>query len=778
MPASVDRALANLNVFRVNATSCGCCLPCMQPAPVFYLDIRVRDAFAGGVAVPQAAVRAQNGGTVVNGQTDAVGDVILRVPNAGPWTVEVNKDWFVPEPAGPVGGPVALAPNAIQVVAVNLEELQYFLRVDGDRDGNLDNQHEGAPALDQVPVWAWGPAPARGAILLFNNDDDDRNPAGPPHGPNVGVEDCNDAVVNPANDATHELAPLRIHRQGPATAPSVAADWRARLEVLANHGRIRIFQAAAAGVAVAAGDAQVAGAGIANGGGLPPGAVEIPLRHAGPVSFPTWDFAMEATSYAMSPTAPGFDGVLTIRLVVSKVPHAGGARIQYFTGAEVRVAPWMMPHHADNADTVYVANMGTNLAFRQELAGVGLGPDAGSPLHQAACALVQHPAPGIPADIWLQDCLEIGNATVPHAGGSHQLRSVMRTQRDLGNGGLGPYPRTLMRRDFGYHFPTGGGGAENTYDAGGNIEVTPPVRDKGGKLWRWGRIYHGPGDLAAGPPQPFNAQVDAFLQAQAVQSPFVFDTSWLEVGHVDEVLSFVPVAAGADLYKRWRLLVASPKRAYEILAGGPVAGTTPLNPAVDALLTGRRGGGTRAFPGGAHLQTNVTAFLANAATTIPAPMPPPPPFGPPPPTVFLNGQYLRAWNLNFVQPKINAALKQVEAAIDIDLANDVIHVPVIFRPANLAHSEALALTADMPNMLVVNGHCLVPRPFGPVDGGGVDLFEQELRNTLGALPGVTIHFIEDWYEYHLSDGEVHCGTNTGRTPAVAPGGGEWWHFAP
>src|SRR5262249_15118264 len=53
-----------------------------------------------------------------------------------------------------------------------------------------------------------------------------------------------------------------------------------------------------------------------------------------------------------------------------------------------------------------------------------------------------------------------------------------------------------------------------------------------------------------------------FLDAQAVQGPaFAIDTSWLMVGHVDEVLSFVkaPTARG------WKLLLASPARAKKLL---------------------------------------------------------------------------------------------------------------------------------------------------------------------------------------------------------------------
>lgn len=120
------------------------------------------------------------------------------------------------------------------MVNLTLEELRYYLCVDGDRDGNTDPQHEGAPTLNQTPDWEWGETPARGAVILCNNDND----GGPAH------RDNSDGVVNPGNDATHELSPMIIRREGPATAPPAASNWQARLEVMGGHeDRVRILRA-------------------------------------------------------------------------------------------------------------------------------------------------------------------------------------------------------------------------------------------------------------------------------------------------------------------------------------------------------------------------------------------------------------------------------------------------------------------------------------------------------------------------------------------------------
>jgi len=119
---------------------------------------------------------------------------------------------------------------------------------------------------------------------------------------------------------------------------------------------------------------------------------------------------------------------------------------------------------------------------------------------------------------------------------------------------------------------------------------------------------------------------------------------------------------------------------------------------------------------------------------------------------------------------LDATRKQLKIELGID-ESDIIDVPIIF--ADIVQTGlADALTASMVNMLVINKNCLFPKPFGPVVAG-TDLFEDDLKIKLNAL-GLTVKSIDDWYEYHVNLGEVHCGTNTLRVPKVA----KWWEFEP
>ncbi len=87
------------------------------------------------------------------------------------------------------------------------------------------------------------------------------------------------------------------------------------------------------------------------------------------------------------------------------------------------------------------------------------------------------------------------------------------------------------------------------------------------------------------------------------------------------------------------------------------------------------------------------------------------------------------------------------------------------------------IVGDMINFVMLNKPgscvCIIPRPFGPIMNG-VDLFEEYFEGQLTAL-GVTPHFLDEWYEYHLDGGEIHCGTNQlPRTDSPRP----WWLAAP
>jgi hypothetical protein len=520
--------------------------------------------------------------------------------------------------------------------------------------------------------WAWGRG-RRGAMFMCNNDDDD----------SASTEDHTDTRINGGNDAS-EVAPLVIRR----TAPAPPGSWTGFLEVdAALASFVRVFDGQAAGAAEIIGPTRGA-------------------SHQLPdLNFTQRELGVEAVRYA----GQNFDGFVMVTFRIED----GGTQI-YSQRAKLRVAPWMMPNHLDPAEKVFVANIGApNARFRRDLA----------PLVAAAgCSLQERVSP--PADRWMQDCMEIGFCAMP----GRATPAVMRAKRDRP---LQTFPRTLLAPDFGYQeiVPVAG---DTTFDSNGNLEVTPPILSGTRTPYPWGRIYYGPGSGS----ELFDRETKEFLRAQRVQAPFEVDTGWLTVGHVDEVVSFVPAPGG----RGFKLLVASPLRAYRILRDAA------RTHGAERLLVGR------SFPGHGAAEVSIRDFLTVGISGL-----------------GLTGVQLRAFNLTVARHMqgVKAAFRRAIAT----RADEIIEIPILYFPSPGQTTVADALTGGMVNMLVVNSHCIIPKAFGP-EVGGVDLFEQDLQTQLSAL-GLTPSFIDDWFEYHVQMGEVHCGTNTLRRPTTPA---KWWEF--
>jgi protein-arginine deiminase len=427
------------------------------------------------------------------------------------------------------------------------------------------------------------------------------------------------------------------------------------------------------------------------------------------LDFSEREFGMEALRYA----GTGFDGEIMLTFSVK----TGTGHAIPPQNARVRVAPWMMPNHLDRAETVYVVDDGRrNQRFRREL---------GRYVAAAGCDLQEHPN----QDIWMQDCMEWGYSSLPTGVG---FRTVIQAPRRRP---LGAFPSTLLQPDLGYYQrwnPT-----LSTLNSFGNLEVSPPVTSKAGKEYPWGRIYYGHSTDET----IIDRDLEEFLKAQKVQEPVAIDTSWLFVKHVDEIMSFVPSSRGA---KGFKLLLASPGLAYKILNYNRARHPS------GKMLTGR---GYSHTVKGIEADVTIEDFFNDGLISLD--------------TRFTSNHlesYNRAKQSDIA--RIRKDVLEIEFGVD---DSDIIEVPVIF--ADIEETGfADALTANMVNMLVINRHCIFPKPYGPLVGSN-DLFQVELEQKLEA-EGLIPCPIDDWYEYHVNLGEVHCGTNTLRMPTFA----KWWEF--
>jgi protein-arginine deiminase len=383
----------------------------------------------------------------------------------------------------------------------------------------------------------------------------------------------------------------------------------------------------------------------------------------------------------------------------------------------LRVAPWIMTPNTLEPERVYVVSL-SGAGNEEFLRGLRAACDeAGVELESIEGELVG-------GDRWIQDEIEFGYSQAPgrtHAvvcDGPRNAKLDYLAEARL----LGPDLGVVEVRS---HLDT-----RSSLDSFGNLEVSPPV-EVGGIRYPLGRIVLGTRRRG-----PSNSQVDRkatlalreFLYAQVVQAPFEAHTDWLEVGHVDEIVSFVPASSALG----FQILIASPRRARKLFEKCKKDGHGEAILWQGQQRIDREAG--RLTPA----EEKVDDLLANADL----------------------------WKFN---DECAAHLDGVRADLERELgAGDdaFLEIPVAFKPVGPVR-RALAYFPDMVNHLVLGDISVVPKPYGPrIDGK--DPLEQAF---VEAVPERKVRFIDDWLAYHEMSGEVHCGTNVRRRPAAEV---RWW----
>lgn len=255
------------------------------------------------------------------------------------------------------------------------------------------------------------------------------------------------------------------------------------------------------------------------------------------------------------------DAKALVKLQFDFTPPRGGA--SWKQQAVLRIAPWIMSSDLDPTAVVFVRGVkdlgskpdskkaaseykiyAREFLFNELTAA--LETKVGKATFKRYRVDKEH------AKGFMRDVIKCGYATAPHANrvvilkdldpNSHLQGVQSVAQKDYPYTGLIRRPTDLSNDDV-----TG-------QDNGGNYLVTPPR-----KGYSYGRIIYGDdgsGKCHAGP----------FFDAQRIQGPLAIDSTWLDVGHVDEFLSFVPdYSEGAKEAKPFKVLIASPRLAYLLL---------------------------------------------------------------------------------------------------------------------------------------------------------------------------------------------------------------------
>ncbi|MGD1899811.1 MAG: protein-arginine deiminase family protein [Phormidesmis sp.] len=423
------------------------------------------------------------------------------------------------------------------------------------------------------------------------------------------------------------------------------------------------------------------------------------------------------TCYIEAHEYPGdlFEGLISLELLLKQ-----GDETVASDRAVYRVAPWIMTPHTLPPAEVYACEMENNQQFLSDLK---------SALKELDIPLTVVPQEGHRGDRWIQDEIEFGYVQSP----THILPVVFDSPRD---GGLDDYPELdLLGPDFG-HFQVGDR-SQNSLDSFGNLEVSPPVTVKG-RHYPFGRIVFGgrqKGDYSETSRQMM-PKLRHFLYAQKIQAPFELFTDWLLVGHVDEIISFIP----ADNDQGFQVLVASPLSARNLLQKLSLEGhgNTPM-------FEGLRRSNINHPPGTVTTSAEITVDELLADTTF--------------------------WENNHrYQSYMDSNLHILSEELGIG-SNYMTDIPVLFYPPLEDNDRAVAYFPNMINHLVLDNSSLVPKPRGPIINGKC-AFEAAFEQV---VPTRNVRFIEGWDAYHDQLGDVHCGTNTRRHPFP---NSRWWEYKP
>lgn len=368
------------------------------------------------------------------------------------------------------------------------------------------------------------------------------------------------------------------------------------------------------------------------------------------------------------------------------------------------IAPFLVSCCLDPADGIHVVKTDLTQSFVNDLGPVVM---------TAGVELRVFEDPALPDDdIWIQDAAEIGYAT----DGERLMHVLLHGNRGRELDGL--FAKKLLGQDSGV-IQKGNyrGKSAEWIDWFGNLEASPPVKING-REYRYGRIYAGTqGERSMHP------DVIKFLEAQGAQSPVLWlDTSWLVIGHVDEIVSWVPSKVGTP----YRMLIPSPRLAVEILANAEKVAPGGI------LNRGTKREGDE--PG--EFERPVADALADK-------------------------DLMAAQEI--VQGKIDSVRRTLQDGLGI-ADSDIIEIPVLFNSSpKWFPGRYFAETVNMVNGLLIENELIVPDPLGPIVGEK-DVLLQAVKDRLEPL-GCRVRPVDNFFPYHRYGGEVHCGTNATRRPA-------------
>jgi hypothetical protein len=648
--------------------------------------------------------------------------------------------------------------------------------VDADRDGIVEDSLDDDIDEDK---WAIGVG-KKGAIVLVNSDDDDNDNL-PDNwavhsdiSHDVWDSEPNDNLINAGPDA-EDIVPLIVRKIDLEAFPADASitlrvdiptDDPAYFSGFAANERIRIFHPNrvsgsdhiyADGAQEIIGPEQGTSIEFVNSPGPTQRDISVFLGD-GDVKF-------------------GIEGIVHGSMIDVFIEYRVGAGMYSQDKVRIRTAPFILYSHvtevntlAGAGETVFVEDLGgSNVELRDALKEQ-FGSD--------------HVDEANTGDPWHQDGYDPGYQAAPYKT-MPMIFGLPRGQRSGDR--LNRYAQNeLLRADVGivhnfqYLDPWSG------QDDGGNLEAIPGAK----------QFFHG---------NVMQDIITDFLTAQGVQREKELDTSFLAVGHVDELASYAPDGR--------HVLISSPEVAWALLliARGinenaiMLQGVSPLGSA--GMTVGDVIDAYEDYNFNVVLDPfNLPRFRNDLGLGSAVSLPQPDPGNASGEVVlskaggligFMDGNDVRTFKLtfssatdfyleyqdgegpwvsdgngqvgdNFISTSRTAFILDRWWSADTPASGDIyfftvnprsnfIEVPVIFRDVG----AALAFTKNNVNSLVSGDTIITPKTVGPVVNwgeGAQDIFEFYIERIFTRAGYTNVQFTDEML-YHNTYGSIHCATN-------------------
>ncbi len=357
-------------------------------------------------------------------------------------------------------------------------------------------------------------------------------------------------------------------------------------------------------------------------------------------------------------------------------------------------------------------------------------------------------------DPWVQDMFELAYAAMPKPNGKFQVMHIaLRSAQPQRFGAKGPLQEVLNPDtgiveqwfDSAQFSPKNG---DDSLNSTGNFGTIPPY-SYNGKTYPLGRILYGQGQawmrvgggiIDSGLPGGDELELRErypdrsfvrLLTDQGLQKPLFIDTAWLAVGHIDELVAFVP----AGTPRGWKLVLADPALGWRLM-------TESYNQGY---------GATRFLSKLQRWEAGLPIEFVQRTVA----------------DVVNDPKLARAQHV--AQAKIAGVLNKLKSETGLQ-ESEIIRVPVLFEPVYFNQRSFATLTPDAANLVVLGKRSVaVAKQHGPLIGGK-DIFEQTIASAFKSA-GLSVFWVEDYIQAHGGIGEIHCQSNVLREPGPMA---KWW----